>query len=100
MAGLQIQRMYQKCTIYLFRPLLSKIDEKSYCTTCLSNILELSFLIKVKVVVHYDLQLQSKHSNMSGEFESVEKSLEKHLPPGELAEVRRILFGKELRLVL
>lgn len=34
---------------------------------------------------------------MAGEFESVEKSLEKHLPPKELAEVRRILYGKELK---
>lgn len=34
---------------------------------------------------------------MSGEFESVEKSLQKHLPSSELAEVRRILYGKELR---
>ncbi|KAJ8312304.1 hypothetical protein KUTeg_009677 [Tegillarca granosa] len=33
---------------------------------------------------------------MAGEFETVEKSLEKHLPPQELAEVRRILYGKEL----
>ena len=34
---------------------------------------------------------------MSSEFESVEKSLEDHLPLAELAEVRRILYGKELR---
>lgn len=34
---------------------------------------------------------------MSSEFESVEKSLEDHLPLSELAEVRRILYGKELR---
>ncbi|KAL3857684.1 hypothetical protein ACJMK2_012326 [Sinanodonta woodiana] len=34
---------------------------------------------------------------MSGEFTSVEDSLEKHIPPAELAEVRRILYGKELR---
>ena len=34
---------------------------------------------------------------MSSEFISVEQSLEDHLPPSELAEVRRILYGKELR---
>ncbi|WAR03758.1 BUP1-like protein [Mya arenaria] len=34
---------------------------------------------------------------MSAEFQSVEKSLEKHLPENELAEVRRILYGKELK---
>lgn len=34
---------------------------------------------------------------MAAELESVEKVLEKHLPPSELAEVRRILYGKELR---
>ncbi|KAF6716985.1 Beta-ureidopropionase [Oryzias melastigma] len=32
---------------------------------------------------------------MSCEFESLEKSLESHLPEAELAEVKRILFGKE-----
>ena len=37
---------------------------------------------------------------MSSEFDSVEKSFENHLPPAELAEVRRILYGKELRLVV
>ncbi|KAH3877709.1 beta-ureidopropionase-like [Dreissena polymorpha] len=34
---------------------------------------------------------------MSDEFESVEKSLQKHLPEHELVEVRRILYGKQLR---
>ncbi|KAL4224229.1 Beta-ureidopropionase [Mactra antiquata] len=33
---------------------------------------------------------------MSGEFESVDKSLKKHLPPSEYAEVRRILYGNEV----
>lgn len=42
----------------------------------------------------------SQSVNMSGEFDSVEKSLAKHLPPAELAEVRRILYGKELRYVV
>ena len=28
------------------------------------------------------------------EFESLEKSLEAHLPEAELAEVKRILYGK------
>ncbi|XP_047448445.1 beta-ureidopropionase [Mugil cephalus] len=31
------------------------------------------------------------------EFESLEKSLESHLPEAELAEVKRILFGKETK---
>ena len=39
----------------------------------------------------------SESKVMASQFESVEKSLEKHLPPAELAEVRRILYGKELR---
>lgn len=29
------------------------------------------------------------------EFESLEKSLEAHLPEAELREVKRILFGKD-----
>ncbi|XP_040011513.1 beta-ureidopropionase isoform X1 [Xiphias gladius] len=33
----------------------------------------------------------------SCQLESLEKSLESHLPQGELAEVRRILFGKETK---
>lgn len=44
-----------------------------------------------------NLQLPIYGGKMAGEFESVEKSLEKHLPPKELAEVRRILYGKELK---
>ncbi|XP_069134638.1 beta-ureidopropionase-like [Argopecten irradians] len=34
---------------------------------------------------------------MAAELESVEKVLEKHLPPADFAEVRRIFYGKELR---
>lgn len=34
---------------------------------------------------------------MAAEFESIEKSLAKNLPPQELAEVTRILYGKQLR---
>ncbi|XP_074640697.1 beta-ureidopropionase-like [Tubulanus polymorphus] len=34
---------------------------------------------------------------MSGHFESIEKSLSTHLPCEELAEVKRILYGKDLR---
>jgi len=35
--------------------------------------------------------------NMSGELSSVESVLEKHLPEEELAEVKRILYGKQAR---
>lgn len=35
----------------------------------------------------------------SCEFESLEKSLESYLPEAELAEVKRILFGKETKWV-
>ncbi|KAK6191513.1 hypothetical protein SNE40_003180 [Patella caerulea] len=34
---------------------------------------------------------------MAGELESIEKLLENYIPSPELAEVRRILYGKELR---
>jgi hypothetical protein len=34
---------------------------------------------------------------MSGELSSVESVLEKHLPEEELAEVKRILYGKQAR---
>lgn len=30
-------------------------------------------------------------------FESLERCLEKHLPPADLQEVKRILYGKETR---
>jgi len=36
-------------------------------------------------------------ATMAAEFESLERSLEKHLPASELAEVQRILYGKQLR---
>ncbi|KAA8592925.1 hypothetical protein FQN60_018380 [Etheostoma spectabile] len=37
-----------------------------------------------------------EHAEMSAcEFESLEKSLESHLPEAELSEVKRILFGKD-----
>lgn len=36
---------------------------------------------------------------MSGVFESLDKTLEKHLPPGELSEVRRILYGTPTRVI-
>lgn len=45
----------------------------------------------------YKGKVNLQRGKMAGEFESVEKSLEKHLPPKELAEVRRILYGKELK---
>jgi beta-ureidopropionase len=32
---------------------------------------------------------------MSGEFESLEASLKANLPPGDYAEIRRILYGKD-----
>ena len=32
-------------------------------------------------------------------FESLERCLEKHLPPAELQEVKRVLYGKETRCV-
>lgn len=32
------------------------------------------------------------------EWESLEQCLEKHLPPADLREVKRILYGKEIRL--
>lgn len=51
-------------------------------------------LPSLDIVYKGKVNLQGK---MAGEFESVEKSLEKHLPPKELAEVRRILYGKELK---
>ncbi|CAG2250893.1 UPB1 [Mytilus edulis] len=35
---------------------------------------------------------------MAAELESLEKSLQKNVPPQELADVWRILYGKELRL--
>lgn len=31
------------------------------------------------------------------EWESLEHSLEKHLPPADLREVKRVLYGKETR---
>ncbi|NP_001087502.1 ureidopropionase, beta S homeolog [Xenopus laevis] len=34
---------------------------------------------------------------MAGELESLEKLLEKHIPPDELREVWRLLYGKEIR---
>ena len=37
---------------------------------------------------------------MAAEFTSLESSLEKHLPPKELEEVKRILYGKPVRLVI
>ena len=46
---------------------------------------------------HLTADGEVKSKVMASEFESVEKSLEKRLPPSELAEVRRILYGKELR---
>lgn len=35
----------------------------------------------------------------SGEFKSLEECLEKHIPAPELAEVKRILFGKPVEWV-
>lgn len=37
---------------------------------------------------------------MAAEFTSLESCLEKHLPPKELEEVKRILYGKPVRWVL
>lgn len=34
---------------------------------------------------------------MAAEFTSLESCLEKHLPPKELEEVKRILYGKPVR---
>lgn len=34
---------------------------------------------------------------MSGEFVSLESCLEKHIPPQELEEVKRVLYGKPVR---
>lgn len=36
-------------------------------------------------------------SAMAGALESLESCLERHIPPGELAEVKRILYGGEAR---
>ena len=35
--------------------------------------------------------------NMAAEFTSLDSCLEKHLPPKELEEVKRILYGKPVR---
>ena len=34
---------------------------------------------------------------MAAEFTSLESCLEKHLPPKELEEIKRILYGKPVR---
>lgn len=36
-------------------------------------------------------------NKMAAEFTSLESCLEKHLPPKELEEVKRILYGKPVR---
>ena len=59
----------------------------------------LTFLIPDSFEYNRSLKvvLRDLVKKMAAEFTSLESCLEKHLPPKELEEVKRILYGKPVR---